>query len=41
MNNTQKGNFGYNTNNYLFDGQVFSMQSKLDDYIQKQNGHEI
>ncbi|WP_338964216.1 MULTISPECIES: hypothetical protein [unclassified Spiroplasma] len=34
MNSAQKGSFGYNTNNYLFEGQVFSTQSKLKDYIQ-------
>ncbi len=34
MSSTQKRNFGYNTNNYLFEGHVFSTQSKLNDYIQ-------
>lgn len=35
MSSAQKRSFGYNTNNYLFEGQVFSTQSKLHDYIQQ------
>ncbi|WHQ37482.1 hypothetical protein [Spiroplasma sp. SV19] len=35
MSSAQRKNLSYNTNNYLFEGQVFSTQSKLNDYIQE------